>query len=123
MRSDLGPPAGVDLSADVRDLGEVPGGGRLADHLGAAALALHCGRRHPELVLCAGPQLRHPEARPAPRHLVAGVTLLPAVFNLPAVTTNQIVCTKPLTNHSRVIDFYVPVVRRQTLRMSDDVKC
>ena len=83
--SDLGPPAGVDLSADVSDLGEVPGGGCLADHLGAAALALDGGCCHPELVLGAGPQLRHPEARPAPRHLVASVTLLPAILYLPAV--------------------------------------
>ena len=83
--SDLGPPAGVDLSADVGDLGEVSGGGSLADHLGTAALALDCGCRHPELVLSAGPQLRHPEARPAPRHLVASVTLLPAILYLPAV--------------------------------------
>ena len=57
VSSDLGPPAGVDLSADVGDLGEVPGGGSLADHLGAPALALDCGCRHPELVLGARSQL------------------------------------------------------------------
>ena len=68
----------------------MPGGGRLADHLGAAALALLCGCRHPELVLSAGPELRHPETRPAARHLVARVTLLPAVLNLSAMTTNQL---------------------------------
>ena len=101
VKTDLRPPACVDLSADVRDLGEVPGGGRLADHLGAAALALHGGGRDPELVLGAGPELRHAEAGPAARHLVAGVTLLAAVLHLPAVTTNQIAYIESVTNHSR----------------------
>ena len=80
----------------------MPGGGRLADHLGAPALALHRGGGDPELVLGAGPQLGHPETGPAPRHLVAGVTLLPAVLNLPAVTTNQRACMVSVTN-KRVI--------------------
>ena len=101
VKTDLRPPACVDLSADVGDLGEVPGGGRLADHLGAAALALHGGGRDPELVLGAGPELRHAEAGPAARHLVAGVTLLPAILHLPAVTANQIAYIESVTNHSR----------------------
>ena len=95
------------------------GGGSLADHLGAAALALDSGCRHPELVLGAGPQLGHPETGPAPRHLVAGVTLLPAVLNLPAVTTNQRAymklstnqraCMNLWTSHSRPSFLCVPV--------------
>ena len=56
--------------------------GRLADHLGAAALALHGVGRHPELVLGARPQLRHPVAGGAPRHLVTGVALLSTVLHL-----------------------------------------
>ena len=63
-------PAGEYLGADVCDLGEVSAGGRLADHLGAPALALHRVGRHPELVLGAGPQLGHAETGAAPSHLV-----------------------------------------------------
>ena len=110
VKTDLRPPAGVDLSADVGDLGEVPGGGRLADHLGTAALALHGGGRDPELVLGAGPELRHAEAGPAAGHLVAGVTLLPAILHLPAVTANQIAYRETVTNHSSFLCVMCPCI-------------
>ena len=61
------------------------GGGGLAHHLGAPALAPPGGGRHPELVLKAGPQSRHSVAPSTARHLLAPLALLPAVLHLPHV--------------------------------------
>lgn len=83
--SHLRPPTEINLAANIRDLRDMPAAGSLTDHLGAPPLPLHGVCRHPELVLRPRPQLRHPVAGGAPRHLVTCVTLLSSVLDLSVI--------------------------------------